>query len=94
MLFNSTFCLIPRGRRLATYRFLEALQVGCIPVMLSNAWILPFSEVINWNLSVIFFDEELITQVNKSRCCLLSQKMIIFFFNRCLQFCVMLHKRK
>jgi glucuronyl/N-acetylglucosaminyl transferase EXT1 len=55
--------LIPRGRRLATYRFLEGLEIGCVSVMLSNGWILPYIEVLNWHLAVIWFDEELITQV-------------------------------
>ncbi|KAI6650288.1 Exostosin-1-like [Oopsacas minuta] len=63
LMINSSFCLVPRGRRLGSFRFLESLQFGCIPVSLSNSYVMPFSDVIDWKLTAINIDERNLFQV-------------------------------
>ncbi|KAF5889425.1 exostosin-1-like, partial [Clarias magur] len=36
---------------------------ACIPVLLSNGWELPFSEVIDWSKAAIIGDERLLLQI-------------------------------
>lgn len=43
------------------------VQAACIPVLLSNGWELPFSDVIQWNQAVIEGDERLLLQVRNKR---------------------------
>lgn len=38
-------------------------QAACVPVMLSNGWELPFSEIIDWNTAAVIGDERLLLQV-------------------------------
>ena len=81
LMLNSSFCLVPRGRRLGSFRFLESLQFGCIPVSLSNGYVLPFSDVIDWKMTALNVDERNLFQV-----CLFVYLFVCLFV--CLLVCL------
>jgi hypothetical protein len=45
---QSAFAFVPRGDAHFSYRLAEAMSFGCIPVVLSDGWVLPFDRVITW----------------------------------------------
>lgn len=59
LLFKSRFCLLPRGNGWAlSYRHIESMNAGCIPVIISDCYQLPFSEKIDWNSCSIKIKED------------------------------------
>nr|CAG4649959.1 EOG090X01LY [Sida crystallina] len=58
ILKNGTFCLVVRGARLGQPVLMEALAAGCIPVVVADSYILPFSDVVDWKRASIQIYEE------------------------------------
>ena len=46
---NADFAFIPRGDALFSYRLLEAMSFGSIPIVLADNWVLPFDRLIDWS---------------------------------------------
>lgn len=57
LMAQSIFAFIPRGDALFSYRLLEAMSFGCIPVVLSDGWVLPFDRTIDWQSTALAVPE-------------------------------------
>ena len=48
LLANTTFSLVVGGHSIFSPRLLEVLAAGAIPVIVADEWVLPYSDVIDW----------------------------------------------
>ncbi|WP_338430028.1 exostosin domain-containing protein [Synechococcus elongatus] len=49
LIARSRFSAAPRGHDIFSYRLLEVMAGGAVPVVLADDWVLPFSELLDWS---------------------------------------------
>ncbi|KAG0579875.1 hypothetical protein KC19_4G130600 [Ceratodon purpureus] len=54
-LMNTTFGLVPAGRQPNSFRFIEVLSAGAIPVLIADNYVKPFDTLIHWHECLLQF---------------------------------------
>lgn len=65
ILQEGTFCLVIRGSRLGQTALYDAMKAGCIPVIVADGYVMPFSEVLDWNRASVTVREDDLDKVVK-----------------------------
>ncbi|XP_059650077.1 probable glycosyltransferase At5g03795 [Cornus florida] len=61
--YTSKFCICPGGFKVNSVRLADSIHYGCVPVILSNYYDLPFNDIIDWRKFSVVLNERDVYQL-------------------------------
>ncbi|KAI8536441.1 hypothetical protein RHMOL_Rhmol10G0257400 [Rhododendron molle] len=55
--YRTKFCICPGGSQVNSARITDSIHYGCIPVILSNYYDLPFNDILDWRKFSVILEE-------------------------------------
>ncbi|GER34515.1 exostosin family protein [Striga asiatica] len=63
--YRTKFCICPGGSQVNSARVADSIHYGCIPVILSNYYDLPFNDILNWHKFSVVLKEKDVYQLKQ-----------------------------
>lgn len=81
---RSRYCLHIKGYEVNTARVVDAIHYGCVPVLISNYYDLPFANILDWSKFSIIVNQQDIPLLKDIITSAPEQTYLDLFNNLCL----------